>query len=123
MIPVVVEADQHESLRRPIVGVSTNPMKAFPLRSDRARERERKLCSTAGVHLESPAADSVADVADKAGLYEKIRRTFHHTDALLVRMPETQTRWAHMAFWTRRVRKYSLLGRITVNRFVPRQLK
>jgi hypothetical protein len=101
------------------------------------------VCSSGGVHLESGvktrdhsrdeaeapsgslrhASDTLANAADKAGIDEKTARKYRDSDALPSRMAAPHTWRTRLAFFTRRVRKHSLLGPFVVNRFVPRQLK
>ena len=82
--------------------------------TDRLFRRLRKLIQTEG---------TLANAADKAGIDEKTARKYRDSDALPSRMAAPHTWRTRLAFFTRRVRKHSLLGPFGINRFIPRQFK
>jgi hypothetical protein len=69
------------------------------------------------------ASDTLPNAADKAGIDEKTARKYRDSDVLPSRMAAPHTWRTRLAFFTRRVRKHSLLGPFVVNQCVPRQLK
>ena len=82
--------------------------------TDRLFRRLRKLIQT---------ETTLANAADRANIDEKTARKYRDSDALRSRMAATRTWRTRLAFFTRPVRKHSLLGPFVVNWFVPRQLK